>query len=245
MDDLTTRCATDSDMNAVYDWLRDEKARGVPGNFLCNWRLIESHHQNGDVYVCSDANYKAFPLAFIAGGLQFDGILQVRLEFQRKGIARRLVEEAIQRCRESDRRLLWIECAPQSSQAFWQSVGFTLLGGGPHAVRILPLAHELPVDAPQVNIEFRFFPESYKWTSDEKPVATISPEAAMTRNGIQLSERVFFFEALHPDIGDLVVEVFVDQQQIYCDKVKYPEAEQMGFSRCENGYQIDRLQAPK
>jgi hypothetical protein len=36
------RPATAAQLREIHDWLVDEERRGVDGNFLCNWNVIES-----------------------------------------------------------------------------------------------------------------------------------------------------------------------------------------------------------
>lgn len=234
------RRAIDDDMRNILEWLREEQRQGRQENFLCNWSIIEAEHRKKAVLVCVDHKSDS-PVGFFAGSLATDAIIEVKYDLRGSGIGRALVERAVKRSKDCDERLLLVECAPITSVPFWKRMGFTLFGEE-HAYRVLPLKHELPSGAPRVDVTIRFYPEEKKWHPDVQPLHSYAPVAVRIRaEEVQLAERVFFFAELHPEARDVVAEVIVGSTKVYSDKVKYPEGEQIGFKRCRNGYQIDKI----
>lgn len=237
------RRATNDDMRKILDWLGQEERQGHPGNFLCNWTIIEAEHKNKAVHVCVDRK-SGDPVGFFAGSLATGAIVEVKYDLRGTGIGRALVKRAVKQAEDRDERLLLVECAPITSVPFWERMGFTRLGQR-HAYRMLPIKHELPPEAPRVDVTIRFYPEDKKWYPDVQALHSYAPVAVrISAEEVQLAERVFFFAKLHPDARDVVAEVIVGSQEVYSDKAKYPEGEKIGFKRCTNGYQIDRILLP-
>jgi GNAT superfamily N-acetyltransferase len=234
------RLATKDDMRKVLAWLREEQLEGRPGNFLCNWNVIEAEHKRRAVIVCVDRQSGA-PVGFFAGSLATDAIVGVKYGLRGSGIGRALVERAVERSEDRDEHLLLVECAPITSVPFWEGMGFTRVGEK-HAYRVLPVKHELPPGAARIDVTIRFYPEEKKWHPDVQPLHSYAPVAVrISAEEVQLAERVFFFAALHPDARNVVAEVILGSTTVYADKVKYPEGERIGFKRCRNGYQIDKI----
>lgn len=240
------RRSTEADLQAIHAWLSEEKSRGVPGNFLCNWSLTEAKHREGRLLVYVDGASQ-LPVAYQWGGLIRPGILQVRHDQRGKGIGRKLVQRCIANAEKKDECLLFIECKPSTSIPFWQSMGFTLLdddGSNSNAYRILERRNQLPSDSKPVEAVIHFYPEERKWDKTTRPCCSATPATAMTANGIvHLGERVFFFEDLYGDVGDPVVEIVIDSKNYYFDKAKYDQARYLGLRRCTNGYFIDAIRA--
>ena len=61
---------------------------------------------------------------------------------------------------------------------------------------------------------------------------------------MHLSERVAFFEVLYIEnlLRDVVVEIDVDGEVLFCDKAKREAANSIGLKRCLNGFFIDKIQ---
>lgn len=234
------RRATNDDLRKVLAWLRGEERQGHPGNFYCNWTTIKAMHKNKAVLVCVDRK-SGDPVGFFAGSLATDAIIEVKYDFRGCGIGRALVERAVNLSEDRDEQLLLVECAPSESVPFWKRMGFTLWGEK-RAYRVLPLKHELPPGAPQVDVKIRFYPEEKKSHPDVQPLHSYAPVAVrISVEEVQLAERVFFFAELHPDARDVVAEVIVGSTKVYSDKAKYAEGEQIGFKRCTNGFKIDKI----
>lgn len=239
----TIRHSKPADVQAVHAWLVEEDRRGVHGNFLCNWGLIEGAHKAGKLLVYIDGK-SSMPVGFQLGGLVYPGILQVRSDYRGKGIGRKLVDRCVKLANKCDQCLLHIQCKPSSSIPFWKRMGFTLFpdnDGKNEAYRILYRQHALPDEGSVIHVEISFFPEKRDW---QDAYFRASPTAKLLTDGtIHLGERVFFYEALYPKEGDTMMRINVDGTSIFLDKAKNKEAKLVGLNRCPNGFYIDRILA--
>jgi hypothetical protein len=169
----------------------------------------------------------------------------VRHDMRRKGIGRKLVEYRIAEAYANDECFLHIQCTPATSIPFWQRMGFTLMESenrNQFAYRILEKKNKFPANGKMVKVKIRFFPENRKRDKNIPAYSVSTPHAVRTSDGvIHLNERVSFFNLLHPDSRDVVVEIEAAGQLRYFDKAKYPEARQIGVKRCHNGFFIDQL----
>lgn len=236
------RRSTRADIRPIHAWLVREEARGVEGNFLCNWRITKERLKERRALVYVNGADRV-PVAYQWGGLVYPGILQVRHDMRHKGIGKKLVVRCVAQAYKRDECLLLIECTPSSSIPFWQAMGFTLLDDTKRtAYRILEKKHELPADGNIVRADVRFYPEDRLWNESISPYDAAASVAARTPDGvIHLSERVFCFKDLHPEGRDPVLEVVIDGQPRFLDKAKRPEAERIGIRGCPHGFYIDRI----
>lgn len=241
------RRSTDQDLAFIHAWLMEEDAQGVHGNFLCNWRVIEDSHTNKELLVYIDGTIGQ-PVGYQLGGLMDPGILQVHDSFRGKGIGRKLVERCITLANKNNEPCLYIQCKPSSSIPFWQNMGFTIIecnNFNGYAYRVIEKDLEIPIEGTDVGVSIAFYPESKKWTPQEKPYLNLTPAARIGPNGmIYLAHRIIFHERAFPKSNDAVVEVEICGSTFYLDKARYQEAQDLGVIRCQNGYYIDRLKGP-
>ena len=234
-------------MEAIYNWLADENQREVPGNFLCNWRLTKNCHEDRELLVYVDGKTQ-LPIAYQWGGLLHSGILQVKEDMRGKGIGTKLVARRIAEAYKKNECILCIQCKPSSSIPFWEKMGFTVFGNAydKYAYRILEKKLTLPGDGQLINIIIRFYPEDKKWSHElTDPIECFSPAATKTTdNTVYLSERVSFFDHIcrNNSSRDVVIEIEINGEIIYCDKAKYEEAQNLGVRRCLNGFYLDSIQ---
>jgi GNAT superfamily N-acetyltransferase len=238
------RSATDSDLHAIKDWLENEEAAGVEDNFLCNWEIIVKSHQRGELLVYVDKS-SCIPVGFQLGRLLGPGILQVRHDMRGRGIGRKLVEHRINEARVSDEPFLVIQCKPHTSIPFWKKMGFTIFKNEHGKVcghQALQKRHQIPPDGKPTQVTIRYYPEDRKWNETTAPYSTFTPTAVSMPNGtIFLSERVSIFKGIYPEARDIVVQIVLGEDQIYCDKAKYPDARELGVVHRSNGFFIDRI----
>jgi GNAT superfamily N-acetyltransferase len=241
------RRSTNEDLQSIHAWLVDQDARGVEGSFLCNWELTKEQHDDGELLVYVDGK-SGSAVAYQWGSLIYPGILEVRHDMRHKGIGRLLVERRIAEACEGDECFLFIQCEPSSSATFWERMGFTafnLPNGDLRAYRTLGKTHKIPTESKAVNVLIRFYPEAKKWDENTSALSVATPSAFQTLDGvIHLGKRVLFFTELHPHCGDIVVEIEVAGQSLYCDKAKYPKSRSIGVKRCTHGFFIDQIFRP-
>ncbi|UNP30728.1 GNAT family N-acetyltransferase [Lysobacter gummosus] len=233
-----------TDIKAIRQWLEEEEAQSVPGNFLCNWSIIERSDRDGELLVYIDGA-TGLPVAFQLGRLLHSGILQVKYDYRGRGIGRKMVEHCVQLALRDDQCLLHIQCKPSCSIPFWQRMGFKVVKdnmGRNNAFRILPKHLPLPDGGAHTRVVIRFYPENRKWTESAEPFSEqITAGRKLSCGTVKLDERVLFHETPHPDAGDVVVEIEVDGKRLHLDKAKYEESQAIGVVRCKNGWFIDQI----
>jgi N-acetylglutamate synthase-like GNAT family acetyltransferase len=243
MTESNIRKSTDADIKAIRQWLAQEESQEIDGNFLCNWNLTFEAHSEGELLVYVDPA-SGVAVAYQWGGLVQPGILQVRNDMRHRGIGRALVARRIKEARRKNTPLLFIQCTPESSIPFWRRMGFTLLQrkGDTYGYRVLSRHFKDPTDAVDLSVTIRFYPEEKKWRPDVAAISETSPAATITKDGtVHLADRVLFHERIYEHVRDVVVEIVINGKCVYCDKAKYPNAEELGVARCLNGYYLDRI----
>ncbi|MGZ9981106.1 GNAT family N-acetyltransferase [Bordetella bronchiseptica] len=236
------RRSKDEDVEAIYKWLTEESSAGIEPNFLCNWGVIQSEHNDGNLLIFVDQTTDA-AIAFLSGHLRTNGILQVKHDYKRRGVGRGLVEYCVERAQEYDESVLFVECNPASSIPFWARMGFKLASDDNNsncAYRILERSFDLPERGREMSVTVRFYPEEKKWNKDVAACEETVVIGKQRSDGrIQLSRRISFPEGFYTEVRDPVVEVSVNDVIQYCDKAKYEESDARGVLRCRNGWFID------
>lgn len=238
------RRSTNQDLADIRAWLEEEEEREVPGNFLCNFALIEAGHKRGELLVYIDGKLGR-PAGYQLGGLIRPGILQVRQEYRRKGIGRKLVERCVSLALRREQPLLYITCEPPTSIPFWNAMGFTLLANRGHPVaayRVLGKSFVLPAPGEPIDVVVSFYTNERQWNPGTAAVHSDSPAACLTPDHVvHLERRVALHEEIIEGYGDAMVEITINGSRVYLDKAKYPESTRIGVKRCINGYFIDQI----
>lgn len=240
-DQFLIRPASIEDLAKIRVWVADENKRGMPGNFLCNWGVIEAHFEDGRCLVYEELLSGELP-GFLAGGVARDGILQVQYERRRQGIARRLVTSALEDCVSQDVHMIYIQCAPKTSLPFWQAMGFARIGESEFAHLTIPKDLTVPEDGSDVCVAINFYPETRMWKTDTAPLFMHSLVGRRNASGqVFLAGRIFFFQSVQCPTSDPVVEIVIENDTVYFSKAKYPEAAVVGVERGSEGFWVDKI----
>ena len=71
------------------------------------------------------------PVAYFWGDFAgVDSVLEVQYDKRMQGIGKEFVEHLLTLARQTEKRILTVECAPPTSQEFWRRMGFTVLREG-------------------------------------------------------------------------------------------------------------------
>jgi len=239
------RWSNNHDMQQIHDWLQEEDALEVHGNFLCNWNLTQQCHEEGVLLVLID-EIEGIPVAYQWGQLLSSGILQVRNDWRGKGLGRLIVEYCIELALQQDEMVLEIECKPSSSIPFWEAMGFTIIEGefGKNAKGFKVLCKELalPPGGRPALAKISSFPEERKWLENVPAIASYRPDAIVADDGmVHLAERASFPMDFRRMSRDPVIEIIVEGKLIFRDKAKYQAAQAHGVKWCRNGFYIDAV----
>jgi GNAT superfamily N-acetyltransferase len=243
MKGIPIRHATTADLAAIHVWLKDEAARSVPGNFLCNWSIVEKAQKQDRLLVYIDPT-STQPIAFQLGGLLNSGILAVREEYRGKGIGRQFVKYCVRAASRKGEPVLHIQCAPDTSIPFWKRMGFVPCAGATDNsyYRVVSKRLKIPKDAVATQVKIRFYADERKWNSSIAPFETHELTGHRGSDGaIYLSGRVAVAFAAHANVRDIVIEIEVAGRTKYLDKAKYDEAAALGVMSARNGYYIDKI----
>lgn len=232
---LSFRFSTDHDVETIYSWLLENDHREVHGSFLCNWKLTQQAHDDHQLFV---ATLDDEAIAYIWGDF---GILEVREDFRKKGVGKKLVEYAMQRAISSGRIAVSIKCKPESSIPFWEKMGFEFHNEN-EASFVFDKSLDIPADGSPINVEIMFYPEQAKWTPETPPIKSYSPIAVLDNQGtIHLRHRVAAYVGSENYNGDAMIKICVDGESVYFDKAKYPGAKAIGVTYNSGAFYLDKV----
>lgn len=228
------RVAQDSDIDVIESWL--PRAPGVESLYM-NWNLALDEHRAGRLYVWDD-EAGGLPIAYTWGTVNSTGsVLEVHPAYRGRGIGKAIATELIERARAGGEPLLQIQCAPPSSQPFWESMGFRIYGRRYIGRQIIRIPQEVP-DGPAISVMVEFHRESYLHGEPRPaPISVHQPTARLGADGrLHFDELVAQFDP--EDDRDLVVRIVVQGKEVFADKAKYDEARDYGILRCRNGFKL-------
>jgi GNAT superfamily N-acetyltransferase len=237
------------DIAVLEGWLKAQRRAGVEDSLYVNWSLTRNASQEGRLIVYEDADGD-LPAYYWGPMHSMSGILEVRRDRRRRGIGRAIVESQFERAVRELEPLCYVSCAPQDSQTFWESMGFTFpaalrsYGGDPVGIRNL----DIPLDVSggeNRDVLVRFVDEDrlYGAEGDGKIFTEFSPTARLASDGVIYFDRVvaFFDPTVIGEEGDLALELLVDGERVLLSKAKHDAAFAMGVRRCGLGFAVQRL----
>lgn len=233
------RSATALDMAIIEAWLPKDRSIDT---LAPNWNLTMEQFGEGHVSVWEDAANR-LPVAYCWGSLNsHDSILEVKPDYRGRGVGRALAEFMLERSIASGEPLLEIQIAPESSELFWQAMGFETYWerDSCYGRRTLKLCRPVPT-GDRRPVVVTFLPEQAAWTPNVEPLAVhqLDGVEVPAEGKIVLDKTVACFDL--PDGDDLVVEVAVCGLRLYREKAKYKAAAAIGIQRCMNGFMVNEV----
>ncbi len=240
------RPAVDSDLPIIEAWLSEQKERSEIDTLACNWEITKKVYRERGMLVYA-ADPAGEPIAYSWGSLNDESsILEVKASHRATGVGAKMVDYLIEQSRAANEPLLLIECAPSSSEPFWQRMGFDTfdLYGRTLAKRVLCLERDLPQHGSPVGLTVRFSTEGFEFAGfpcmvEHKPTAVKLPDGV-----IYLDQRLAHYEPrAFGQGGELVIEVSIEGRSspAFFGRCKYGPAADLGVERCENGFAIERI----
>ncbi|MFZ6681946.1 GNAT family N-acetyltransferase [Undibacterium sp. Tian12W] len=113
------------------------------------------------------------PLAYCWGTLNsHSSVLEVQPGYRGRGIGREMVAFMLMVSVKNRNPLLEIQCAPETSAVFWESMGFTTytICYKVYGRRVLDMPRQLP-DGDPISVKISFFPSYFSGVPGEEPLA--------------------------------------------------------------------------
>ncbi len=234
--------SNDADLETVLGWLALEAAQGK-STFHPNRNMIAKGHSEGELLVLRDQD---LVVAFALGSPGVIDILETRPGYRGRGFGRRLAQHCIDRAAAADMAVIEGECAPATSLAFWQAMGFEQIparyGYNPWVLLRIGKRHRLPEGVP-ADVVLRTFDEEALYHDNMSPLAEYRPVAVHANLGIiQLAERVVLYEPALPNGNDLVVEIALNGKRLVREKAKRAKLNAIGVRQDKfRRYYLDHI----
>jgi GNAT superfamily N-acetyltransferase len=240
--------ATRKDLACILEWLEREYDEDGGSGFWCNSSVITKALDKPESLWVIRRNGEA--VAFQVGKYAAE-ILSVRKDHRKCGMATSLVEASIRRAKTADVNVLSVQCAPETSLAFWKRMGFTKYScpRKPNYVmarRVLPRTFGLPSNSSPVKVVIGFYPEKALYSSrrDVPPLVEHCVAGVLDLDGsIMLEQRVFGLCDDEPDNRDLTIKIEVNGVEHCFCKAKHSGARTVGVQHdgIGNTFYVDRV----
>lgn len=237
--DFRIRKATRDDLSPIEAWLKSEwEANGRECGFYNNLDIIAKGQSRGDLSVVVRSRDE-FPVGFYLGTKESMDIMEIRPEFRRQGLGRRLAKHGLGRIRKSGEFGVLIMCQPVESIQFWQAMGFRRVANPYgisqtiHAWFAFPARFEPIPDSSSVTVSVSVHRSRF---SDIAPLTINTRGFYVGSDSLQLEDRVAAFAG---DSGNAVIDVAIDGKLISHKKAKY--SEELGVQYRGYFLRIDRL----
>jgi len=125
IDSVLTICfsPTIQNLDEIGKWIQEDQAR--PLDQISNWNAIESSFKRQELVV---ALIKNEPMGFFAllkgGNSVLIMVAEVRKEYRRCGISRKILNDVIASLKNENVNQLELMCEPASSEIIWKKMGF-------------------------------------------------------------------------------------------------------------------------
>jgi GNAT superfamily N-acetyltransferase len=244
------RKAVKADLPFIQEWLKLEERDGR--GFIHNWRLIQKACDENEMTVFVEAEG---PIGFLTYGISTETILQTQSDYQRRGIGRALVEDAIQKEEALNNAVLVVQCEPHSSVEFWSKMGFeahrdTVDFNHQKSIymqRLSKMVHSHVHGDDLEMVTVLVYPEHVLYSSEQvKPdrVHYVMARLDVKTRSLELARRVSV--ARESILLDPVVEIIWGGLDILKGKAKHSEAVAVGFKATPNdcGWYLDAIALP-
>jgi len=187
--DGIVRPACPGDVAVLNEWLMAQQHAGVEDSLYVNWHLTQQAAEEGRLVVYEDAMGN-LPAYYWGPMHSLSGILEVRHDRRGQGIGRAIVNSQFEQAVRDREPLCYVSCSPQSSQAFWERMGFVFPIGlrhydcAPAGIRNLDIPLDLP-EGERCDVLIRFVDEDrlYGAEGSGEIYAEFRPAAVLASDG--------------------------------------------------------------
>lgn len=239
------------DMDVIGGWLHEAQREGEYETLVANWHITQEVYERQGVLVFIE-EHSNLPIAYFWGSLNTtSSILDVKPSHRKLGIGKIFVDYLVERAKEKNEPLLLIECAPESSEHFWQKMGFTTKYYGRKllATRILNIDAHVQPEGDPIHVTIRFL-------NDAGMRGSVSPLAVHELIGIRdvygdiyLPHTVAHFsQKVFGDSRELSVDITLGSEEdsviFFSGRCTDDAASDIGIEECKNGYRINSIYTP-
>jgi hypothetical protein len=115
---------TENDLEEIKNWLIEEWNSEGEG-FYCNWNVIHSSFNDGAMVVFKvNAKAVGFAIYQICDVSVIIDIIEVIPSMRKKGIGKELLDCLFKNFICRDKFIVYLQCAPESSESYWRRHGF-------------------------------------------------------------------------------------------------------------------------
>lgn len=236
------RLAVEADLALIEMWLPKERDSDT---LASSWQITKGVFREGNLYVWASVE-SDLPLAYCWETLNsHSSVLEVHPGYRGRGIGREMVAFMLTASVKNRNPLLEIQCAPETSAVFWESMGFTTytIGYKVYGRRVLDMPQELP-SGDLISLKISFFPTYFSELPGDVPLAVhnlFAVEIPGTKR-LMLSHVVAHYYL--PDCKWPRVELVLNGERIYDDLAKCDRAEDLGIRACQHGVAISEIRLP-
>lgn len=117
---------TTQHLAGIANWIQEQSA--APLNEISNWKAIESSFKRRELVIALINDNPVGFFALLKGG---DSVLimvaEVRREYRRRGIGRKILNAMIESVKDEHVLQLELMCEPRSSEIIWKKMGFDVM----------------------------------------------------------------------------------------------------------------------
>ncbi|GAB7086527.1 GNAT family N-acetyltransferase [Marinifilum fragile] len=117
---------TKQHLKEIENWLIDEDLKTDEG-FYCNWDTIVYHFENNELIIAIlDNKVIGFIVYYFKEYSAYIDIAEIHPDYRKKGYGTFLVNKSLEYFISKDSMYVELHCSPDSSNTYWQSIGFTM-----------------------------------------------------------------------------------------------------------------------
>lgn len=221
--------STDEDVKEILDWLA-EIAPEQQRPYHHSRRMIERGHQRQNLTVL---RHKGQVVSVALGSPGAIEIFGTHPDFRGRGFGGALAEHSIAQAALADVAAIELECVPEASLPFWQSLGFEEID--PHyghniwAMLRVTKQNDLPEGVP-VEVVMRTFVAEALHLGQLTLLHEYRPRAVLLANqAVQLAERIVLHEPQVTNGLALVVEMTLNGKRLAFDQVEHEVMKAVGM----------------
>lgn len=236
------RVATREDFNYIMVWLKEE-FDNQGNNFYYNKNIIEGCLKDRTLYVYK-INSK--PVGYITGPLHSPAILNIKKDFQGRGIGSKLYQFTELKAKDHDICVVEVECNPKESEKFWKKQGFEIYFENFKIYGRKVLNYDLvsPIGE-EIEVNITVYEGDALYQENVEPYRELNLRGILIKNKVYFEKRLIFPKFEVDDFKDVVLKISVNNKKLFFEKAKRDQAQEIGIQKKYSDFFIDYLVLPE